>query len=190
MYGRGHLDRKDTLSLPPILCFSISIFFMTMSIAHAQIERIEPPNWWTGFRDSTLQLMVRGKGIGDYTAHARDEWIKVVKNHRADSPNYLFFDLEIPENTAEGEIRLVFRKEGEPEMIVPYLFKKRERAPEDFVGFSSEDAIYLITPDRFANGDPSNDIIPSLKEKKVDRKQDYARHGGDIRGMILPVPVL
>ncbi|NER10345.1 alpha-amylase [Muriicola jejuensis] len=170
--------------MPPILYLSISILFMTMSIAHAQIERIEPPNWWTGFRDSTLQLLVKGKGIGNYTVHAREEWIKVVKSHRADSPNYLFLDLEIPGNTPEGEIHLVFRKEGDPEISVPYLLKKRERVPEEFVGFSSEDVIYLITPDRFANGDPSNDIDPTLKEKRVDRKQDYARHGGDIRGMI------
>ena len=52
------------------------------------------------------------------------------------------------------------------------------------MGFDSSDVIYLITPDRFANGDPEINIVPGLLEKKINRKDDYARHGGDIQGII------
>ncbi len=172
------------MSLSPIAYISISIFLMTISMLHAQIERIEPPNWWVGFRETSLQLLVSGKGIGSYSVAVGEDRVTLEEVHRAHSPNYLFLDLHIPENTPEGDILLVFSKEGETDITYPYPIRGREKKAEEYVGFSSEDAIYLITPDRFANGHPSNDIDPALKEKRIDRKDDYARHGGDIRGMI------
>jgi glycosidase len=164
--------------------FSAAILLMSMNMVHAQIERIDPPNWWTGFRETSLQLMVKGTGIVHYTPAVEGGGVKLKSFHKADSPNYLFLDLEIPIGTPSGQVLLTFRKEGKPEISFSYSLLKRERDPLDYAGFSSKDVIYLITPDRFANGDPSNDIIPGLKEKKIDRKDDYARHGGDIRGMI------
>ncbi|GGD53026.1 glycoside hydrolase family 13 protein [Muriicola marianensis] len=157
---------------------------MTINVAHAQIERVEPPNWWVGFKDNSLQLMVKGEGIGAYSAAVRGDGITLEASHGADSPNYIFLDLSISRDASPGEIHLVFSKAGKPDITFSYPIKERIFKPEEYVGFSSEDAIYLITPDRFANGDTSNDIDPSLQEKKINRKDDYARHGGDIRGMI------
>ncbi len=184
MCTQGSKAHGVHLSRPLIAYISISIFLITMSVAHAQIERVEPPNWWVGFRDTSLQLLVRGVGIGEYSATVMAEGVSLKGSHRADSPNYLFLDLSLSKETPPGEIHLVFSKAGTPDINFPFPLKARQFEPEEYIGFSSEDAIYLITPDRFANGDPANDIDPTLQEKKIDRKDDYARHGGDIRGMI------
>jgi glycosidase len=160
------------------------ILLLTMNMAKAQIERMEPPNWWVGFRDTTLQLLVKGDGVGSYTPEVRDSGVTLLKTHKADSPNYLFLDLEIPADTPAGDLLLRFSKADGTEINFPYPLYERVHDPGEYRGFSSEDIIYLITPDRFANGDPSNDSSPGLREKRVNRRDDYARHGGDIRGMI------
>ncbi len=164
--------------------FPLVFLLILTHMAKAQIERIEPPNWWVGFKDNTLQLLVRGEGIGSYSPEIRNSPVKLVNYHTADSPNYLFLDLEIPGNTPPGKVLLTFTKKGEEDITIEYPLDKRLREPHEYLGFSSADVIYLITPDRFANGNPANDIDPSLREKKIDRQDDYARHGGDIRGMI------
>ncbi|QBA65661.1 alpha-amlyase [Muriicola soli] len=157
---------------------------MISNMANAQIERVEPPNWWIGFKDPSLQLLVKGPGIGEYDVKIKQSGLSISKIHQADSPNYLFLDLQIPSDAKPGELELEFTRKGQAAIIYKYELKARTQNPEEFIGFSTKDVIYLITPDRFANGDPSNDIDLSLKEQSVDRKDDYARHGGDIRGMI------
>lgn len=148
------------------------------------IERIEPLNWWVGFKNKNLQLLVKHPNISEYSPEIEYNGVKLVKVHKADSPNYLFLDLEILETASAGKFNMVFKKENEAELVQTYELKSREKSAEDYVGFDSSDAVYLITPDRFANGNPDNDIVESLNEKTIDRSDDYARHGGDIRGII------
>ena len=179
-----HYVKENYVSLPIKICFALLIFTMATNMANAQIERIEPPHWWVGFKESSLQLMIKGPGIGHFTAGIQGGKVKIKESHKAHSPNYLFLDLEIPVDTPPGEVVLEFKGDDGSKTILPYSLKERLQEPEDYIGFSSEDVIYLITPDRFANGDPDNDIDVSLKEKTIDRKDNYARHGGDIRGMI------
>ena len=152
--------------------------------AIAQIERVEPPNWWVGFEEPELQLMVYGAEIGKANPQIEYEGVAIKKVSKADNPNYLFIDLEISKDTEPGKFDLVFEMpDGSRETYI-YELKARPKPAEDYVGFDNTDAIYLITPDRFANGDPSNDVDTSLNEKTIDRSDDYARHGGDIRGII------
>ncbi len=96
----------------------------------------------------------------------------------------MFIDLEISSSTKAGKFDIVFKNENGDEKTHTYELKERVKSSDDYKGFDSSDAIFLITPDRFANGDESNDIVEGLKETKIDRKDDYARHGGDIRGII------
>jgi glycosidase len=103
--------------------------------------------------------------------------------HKADSPNYLFIDLNISESAKAGQFNITFKFENGEDLVQTYELKKREKSAEDYVGFDSSDVIYLITPDRFANANPSNDIDTTLLEKTINRKNDYARHGGDIKGI-------
>lgn len=148
------------------------------------IQRIEPLHWWVGFKNPSLQLLVHHPNISERTPEISYQGVSIEKVHQADSPNYLFIDLNISETAPSGKFNIIFKKEGEADLIHTYELKPREKPSEDYVGFDSSDAIYLITPDRFANGNPENDIIENLKENTIDRNDDYARHGGDIQGII------
>ena len=143
--------------------------------------QVEPPCWWTGMA-TPLQLMVHGDGIGVWDVRIKGRsGLKISAIHRADSPNYLFVDVKVGRGVRPGTARLVFSHDGE-RISVPYEIAKR---PSDRgrTSFSSADLIYLIVPDRFANGDPSNDETPDTKDR-CDRSEPNARHGGDIRGII------
>jgi len=148
------------------------------------IERIEPPHWWTGFNNTQVQLLVKHPNISEATPSINYAGVSIEKVHKADSPNYLFLDLNISESTKAGPFNIHFKFNEEKELVQTYEIKNRLKVASDYQGFDSTDAIYLITPDRFANGDTSNDINENLKEKIIDRKDDYARHGGDLRGII------
>ena len=100
------------------------------------------------------------------------------------SDSYLFIDLTISPSTTADTIHLSFLNKEEIVLTTTYELKQRKKAASDFIGFDQSDVVYLITPDRFANGDPSNDQYTYLKETRVDRNDDYARHGGDIAGLI------
>ncbi len=164
-----------------------ALFTMILTLlthtAFAQLERVEPPNWWVGFQDNTLQLLVKEEGISDFAPEIDYPGVSIAEVHKADSPNYLFIDLLIWPTAEAGTFELVFKAKGKKTLRHSYELKERDRPSEDYVGFDSSDVIYLITPDRFANGDPDNDIVKGLREQKIDRKDDYARHGGDIKGI-------
>ncbi|MEO1029768.1 MAG: glycoside hydrolase family 13 protein [Bacteroidota bacterium] len=153
------------------------------------IEKVEPPHWWIGFKNQNLQLLVKHPNIGGATPEISHSGITLVKVHTADSPNYLFLDLEVSEETKPGKFNIVFKQEDGTELTQTYELKEREKSAEDYVGFNSSDAIYLITPDRFVNGITTNDTPlgiegkPTMLERTIDRTDDYARHGGDIVGV-------
>ncbi|WP_088323392.1 glycoside hydrolase family 13 protein [Polaribacter tangerinus] len=147
------------------------------------LERVEPPNWFVGFKNTSLQLLVKEPNIGNFTPSISYEGVQIKKVHKATSNNYLFIDLVISEKTKPGKFNIVFTATGTSEKVHTYELKDREKSPEKYVGFNSADVLYLITPDRFANANISNDIDISMKEKTIDRKDDYARHGGDIKGI-------
>ncbi len=156
---------------------------MFMNMLQAQI-RVEPPNWWTGMHNPSLQIMLHGEGLASY--NPKIEYPGVILNawHPGSSPNYLFVDLEIETDAAPGTLLIQLQGSGKEDIEIRYDLRQRDRKAEDFLGFDSGDAVYLITPDRFANGDPSNDVVSGLRETTIDRKDDYGRHGGDIRGII------
>lgn len=160
-------------------------------INQSQIERIEPPNWWIGFQNEQLQLLVKHTNIGDYTPSVSYNGVSIEKVSKGDnSNNYLFIDLKISESASAGKFNLTFKNDNGDELIDVYELKNRQRSAEDYIGFDSTDALYLITPDRFANGNTGNDSPlamegqPELLDRTIDRTNDYARHGGDIQGVI------
>jgi len=150
----------------------------------SQVDRVEPPNWWVGFKNTELQLLVKHDNIGSAQAEISYPGVTVKKVSSGESPNYLFIDLAISESTKPGTFDIVFNLKNGKKIKQPYQLKAREKSPETYVGFNSSDVIYLITPDRFANGNPKNDTFQNLKEKTIDRTNDYGRHGGDLRGII------
>jgi glycosidase len=161
--------------------FLLIIFSLLL---RAQSLRVEPMNWWTGMKNQDLQIMVYGEKIGETTPVINYSGVTIKKVNKADSKNYLFIDLYISKTAKPGKFPIVFKKVGKTEYTVDYILQSRKAGASQVKGFSSSDVIYLITPDRFANGDESNDVVIGMREKTVNRKNDYGRHGGDIRGMI------
>ncbi|WP_299338905.1 glycoside hydrolase family 13 protein [uncultured Psychroserpens sp.] len=160
-------------------------------INKSDIERIEPPNWWIGFENDSLQLLVKHKNIGNYTPSISYRGVSIEKVSKGNnSNNYLFIDLVISESASPGTFNISFKNDNGDELIDVYQLKERVKPAEDYIGFNSSDAIYLITPDRFANANPDNDTPIAMEgqegllEKTVDRNDNYARHGGDIEGII------
>ena len=149
-----------------------------------QVERIEPMNWWVGMKNQALQLLVHGEKIGEATPIINYAGVNIKKISKGESLNYLFIDLEISKTTKPGSFPIIFRKGGKTVSSYNYTLLPRAKDAGQLKGFTSSDVIYLITPDRFANGDVSNDVVSNMREKKIDRKNDYGRHGGDIRGII------
>lgn len=147
------------------------------------IERLEPPNWWIGFKNQKLQLLVKHDGIGNFTPSIDYNGVSIEKVNKADSPNYLFIDVNINETAKAGAFNIVFENDKGDLIRQTYRLQPRVKSAEDFIGFNSSDVMYLITPDRFANANPENDSVEGLHETAVDRTNDYARHGGDIEGI-------
>lgn len=143
--------------------------------------KVEPPFWWTDFKSSKLQLMVFGKDISLFDVISRDKNIIIESIEKTDNSDYLFINLVLNKETA-GSFKLSFHKNNETYFLT-YELKKRHSKSALRKGFSSEDVIYLITPDRFANGDYSNDS-DSNYEDKLNKEFEGGRHGGDIQGII------
>ena len=147
-----------------------------------EVTRVEPLSWWTGMK-TDLQLLVNGEGIGAYSvAIEGGKGVKIKAVHQADSPNYLFVDVDVTAKAKPGTYTLVFKK-GNEEIRRPYVIAAREKGSADRKSFTTADLIYLIVPDRFANGDPSNDSTPDTAEK-ARRESPMGRHGGDLQGVI------
>ena len=143
-----------------------------------------------------LQLLVNGKDIALCDVRIEPDsalqsgplcpdrgcGVKVTAVHRADSPNYLFVDVDVAPDALPGTYQLVFTKDGES-FRYPYEIARRAEGSALRGSFTTADMIYLIMPDRFANGDSSNDSTPDTAEK-ADRSGFFGRHGGDLQGII------
>ena len=145
----------------------------------AQIERVEPPFWWEGMNDSTLQIVLYGNEIAQYTV--KSEGMNLVDVKRVTNKNYLFLNFDFTDQKA-GEFTINFYKGKKEIYTIPYEIKTREKRAM-VSSFDSSDVIYLLMPDRFANGDTSNDSHPDLKDKH-NRSDKDGRHGGDLEGII------
>ena len=147
------------------------------------IKHIEPLSWWVGM-NTPLQLMINGDGISafDVTILPEDSGVTVAKVHQADSPNYLFVDVAISDDAAAGEYTLRF-SDGKRRYDYLYTISERREGSRERLSFTNADFVYLIMPDRFANGDPSNDSTDDTAEKAL-RSNPGRRHGGDLQGMI------
>ncbi|NOT92385.1 glycoside hydrolase family 13 protein [Ferruginibacter sp.] len=168
----------------PKKLFFVILALCLKSIAAAQINHVEPLNWWIGMKNPNLQLLINGVDIGATTPVINYTGVTIKKINKADSKNYLFIDLVIAKNTKPGTVIINFKKEGKIVYTYNYNLLARQTGAAQLKGFNSSDAIYLITPDRFVNGDYSNDVVKGMREDKINRSFEGARHGGDIRGII------
>ncbi|WP_049630885.1 glycoside hydrolase family 13 protein [Cellvibrio sp. pealriver] len=164
------------LPLLLLLC-SLTAFAQSHTIHH-----LEPANWWVGMKYHQVELMVHGDNISATQPHIDYPGVKILSVVKTDNPNYVFVTIDIAANTKPGKFPIEFQLNGETQSRFEYALLAREKQSAQRQGFSAKDAIYLITPDRFANGNPANDAMPGLTEQP-NRDYKGGRHGGDIAGM-------
>lgn len=161
----------------------IAAMIFLAAISHSSrcqvIEHIDPPSWFTDMNNNKVQLMVYGREMASYDVKAYYPGVEVTSTLKTSNPNYLFVDLTISNATRPGDVRLVFTR-GKKQFEHLYPLMARRGSPA--AGFTAADVIYLLMPDRFANGDPSNDNIEGMSER-ADRSNPGGRHGGDLSGI-------
>ncbi|MFH8143235.1 MAG: glycoside hydrolase family 13 protein [Muribaculaceae bacterium] len=149
------------------------------------VTNIEPPCWWAGMADPSLQVMVTGPGIAAADVTADYPGVTLKEAISLDSPNYKLLYFDITPQAKPGTIDLKFNLNGR-KAVVPYELKERTRKGEEYVGFDASDVLYLLMPDRFAQGDM--DAAKALDGLDypitADRTDPNGRHGGNIRGII------
>lgn len=151
-----------------------------VSTIRAQVEKIEPPFWWSGMKGETLQLMCYGKDISKYNVEIED--LTITDITKTENPNYLFVTIEA-KDISVGKVSIDFKENDKVVFSQPYEFKARRENSAERIGFDSSDVMYLIMPDRFANGNPKNDSHSDTAEK-MNRSNPGGRHGGDLQGVI------
>lgn len=163
-----------------ILIFSLFLSVVPAS-AQVKVSRVEPADWYAGMKDASLQLMVYGKGIRTADVEVSYPGVRVDSLVRLDSPNYLLVYLNL-QGAQPGTMTLCF-KNGGREARVKYELRRREMAGEERKGFDNADVLYMLMPDRFANGNPRNDQLKGMNAYVCDRTQPSLRHGGDLEGI-------
>ncbi|MGM1056594.1 MAG: glycoside hydrolase family 13 protein [Bacteroidota bacterium] len=163
-----------------LIILLLFLFFGSISM-YSQIDRVEPPFWWSGMQTEVVELMFYGNNIATYEPSIAQGAV-LSKITRTENPNYIFVTLDLKDLEA-GNYKIDFKKDGKTAFSKNYEIRERDQDSNLKEGFNSSDVVYLITPDRFANGDVSNDVVKTMNENTLDRKDDYGRHGGDIKGI-------
>ena len=149
--------------------------------AAVKVDRIEPTNWYVGLKDPSVQLMVYGEGIRDAEVAIDYAGVTIDSLVRLDSPNYLLVYLNT-RDAQPGTMEMTF-KQGRSKKKVKYQLLAREMSGDKRMGFSIADVLYMLMPDRFADGNPANNQLAGMEAYKNDRTQPSLRHGGDIEGI-------
>src|SRR5574344_2061609 len=159
-----------------------SLLLSTLSMnASVKIDRIEPTDWYVGMKDASLQLMVYGKNVQSANVTTDYAGVRIDSLVKLDSPDYLLVYLNLNDAKA-GVMALDFTtKEGKTR--VKYQLKNRTMRGEEHQGFTSADVLYMLMPDRFADGNTKNDQLKGMNTYKCDRTQPSLRHGGDLAGI-------
>lgn len=164
-----------------IVAIVLSLAFSLPGIAGLKVQKTEPAFWWSGMRNPELQILLYGTDISADNVSVSSSDIRIKEVVRLENPNYLLLYLDLSE-TAPQQFNILLKKNGE-EAVIPYQIKDRKEGPEGAKGFDASDVLYLIMPDRFSNGNPANDRVAGMLEQGVNRKEPFARHGGDIKGI-------
>lgn len=174
-----HVMKKITLLV--VMAALLNLF------ADAQYAKCYPSNWWIGMKWNKVQILVQGDYDGFNKEQVRIQYpgVKLLKSTPLENGKYLAIDLEISASAKAGNLVIEFVNAGKAHAVNWPLYNKRAGRGTVFAqGVNSSDLVYLIMPDRFSNGDKSNDKIAGLKDQSLDRSKIYDRHGGDLQGII------
>ncbi|HJW15526.1 MAG TPA: alpha-amylase family glycosyl hydrolase, partial [Flavisolibacter sp.] len=161
---------------------TVVVLLFTSFLLHAQNIEVYPANWWVGMKEPRLQLMLHGENIAASNYSINYPGVRLVRVNKVENKNYVFLDLVISPAAKPGKISI---NRGNYEPVRFDLQARRKGKGTAFAqGVRSQDLVYLIMPDRFANGDYSNDRLPGMRDQSLNRDSMYHRHGGDIKGVI------
>lgn len=160
-------------------CFTLFCFYIGAS---QNIERVEPPFWWTGMNNDTLQIMIYGDQISTLNPKVKSKYNELLDVQKVDSENYLFLTMLLSNHEKNDGFDIGFYQGKKLSFKHRYELMSRRAGSADRKGFDNSDVMYLITPDRFSNGDVTNDEVEGMKEG-IDRSDESGRHGGDLKGI-------
>jgi glycosidase len=171
--------KKNTLFL------LFTFYFFSNLSAQNNSYKCYPTNWWVGMKWNKVQIMIHGNGIGNaHTFTINYPGVKLEKVNKVENKNYVFLDINISASAKTGMLKIKVKEKQSSFNIDFELKKKRVGNGTAFAqGVTSKDFIYLIMPDRFSNGDTTNDRIPGMRDQSLNRDSVYARHGGDLKGI-------
>ena len=176
---------KRTLTLT---IFSILFALFSAGKTQPLVQRAEPTFWWTGMNQPEFQLMLNGANIASAVISIKYPGVTISHKELTDNPNYVFLYLNVAKETLPGKFNIQL-KMGKIAQTIVYELKSRRKGSAMRKSFTEADAIYLLMPDRFANGNPKNDSISGYIQG-VNRNDLGTRHGGDIEGIITKIPYL
>lgn len=186
MFNRNRVTNAifPSRSVSLSLVVSLATLFPAFSAFSSQENNLDvyPPNWWAGMQHDEVELMISGKDVADDKVSVSKGSVQIKQSRALDSENYLFVTLDLAEANPQALV-LTLKDEDGSSRDIHYSLKKRAKGSSSREGFGPEDAIYLIAPDRFANGSVENDNIDEYQDK-VDRAFKGGRHGGDIQGIV------
>jgi neopullulanase len=171
-----------------ILILVSYLFCKVDAKTQAWVQRVDPISWWTEMNQTEFQIMLYGVNIGKADIKVNYPGVFISRKELTDNPNYVFLYLNVTKEALPGEFNILLTKNKKKQTIV-YELKKRREGSSSRKSFTEADAIYLLMPDRFANGNPTNDSVSGYHQG-VHREIADARHGGDIEGIISKIPYL
>ena len=163
----------------------ITFYFCSNLSAQNNSYKCYPTNWWVGMKWNKVQIMIHGNDIANGDAYTINyPGVKLEKVNKVENKNYVFLDINISPSAKPGIIKIKV-KEKQSSFDINFELKKRRTGNGTAFaqGVTSKDFIYLIMPDRFSNGDTTNDRIPGMRDQSLNRDSVYARHGGDLKGI-------
>jgi len=171
-----------------IVFLIVAVLFFVAAFSQEQVD-CYPTHWWTGMKWNKVQVMVHGKKVADNFPMIKmgpegvklANGVRLLKINRVENPNYIFLDLVIDATAKPGKFNFPFLKN----MELSYELKARRTGNGTLYaqGVTSKDFMYLIMPDRFSNGDESNDRVPGMRDQTLNRDTVFNRHGGDLKGI-------
>lgn len=144
---------------------------------------VHPPHWWSGMHFDTLQILIHDTKIKFADVELDTPYLTLLSIDTVENENYLFLNVKIDNKIPAGTYPIHLKPKQGKDRTYQFEIKDRNTDQEFVTPITSKDLIYLIFPDRFANGDQSNDSFSNLKQQGIDRSKMYFRHGGDIKGI-------
>jgi len=179
-----YTKRKLGLALAFIFCFAVSVFAQAPSVT-----KVDPPTWWARHTINPVRLLVRGTNLKDAKVRSLNPQLRVSEVSVNEKGSYLFASVEISPSLPAGKYPLLVESASGSAMI-PFSLEAPLDPQTNFQGVTTDDVIYLIMTDRFADGDPSNNAPKDSPPEANDRNNPRAFHGGDLRGVINHLPYL